>query len=42
MSSFRNTETNVVVTVADDKDERFTSPLWEKQSAAKKSTSSSK
>ena len=29
MGRFVNSETGVVVSVADDKDERFTSPLWE-------------
>ena len=29
MGRFVNTETKVVVSVADDKDERFASPLWE-------------
>lgn len=35
MSRFVNTETKVVVTVSDDKDDRFASPLWDKASTAK-------
>ena len=35
MSRFTNSETGVVVSVADDKDERFASPLWEAASADK-------
>jgi hypothetical protein len=35
MSRFVNSETGVVVSVADDKDERFASPLWEAQAAEK-------
>lgn len=37
MSRFRNTETNVVVTVADEKDERFASPMWESEAEPKAS-----
>jgi hypothetical protein len=35
MSRFVNSETGVVVSVADDKDERFSPPLWEKAPTAK-------
>lgn len=47
MSRFRNTETGVVVSVDDSKDERFESDLWEsadestKKAPAKKAASSS-
>lgn len=36
MSRFRNTETNVVVSVDDSKDDRFSSDLWESPDAAPK------
>lgn len=43
MGRFANSETGVVVSVADDKDERFSSPLWnaegEAKAAPKRSTS---
>jgi hypothetical protein len=32
MGRFVNTETKVVVVVADEKDDRFTSPLWARES----------
>lgn len=35
MSRFVNSETGVVVSVADDKDGRFASPLWEAQAEPK-------
>ena len=31
MGRFVNTETKVVVTVADEKDDRFASPLWSRE-----------
>lgn len=45
MSRFRNTETEVVVGVSDDKDDRFASSLWEplgeeKKAPAKRASSS--
>ena len=46
MSRFRNTETDVVVSVDDSKDDRYNSDLWEsadaapKKAPAKKSASS--
>jgi hypothetical protein len=43
MGRFKNTETDVVVVVSDDKDERFASPLWvaesEQKAPAKRSSS---
>jgi hypothetical protein len=38
MSRFLNTETKVVISVADDKDDRFASPLWEAAPAEAKSS----
>jgi hypothetical protein len=46
MSRFENTETGVVVVVADDKDDRFASALWksaaEAKPASKRSSSNDK
>ena len=47
MGRFVNSETGVVVSVADHKDERFAAPLWTSEKAAekpaaKRSTSTSK
>jgi hypothetical protein len=36
MGRFVNSETGVVVSVADDKDERFASPLWDAAPADEK------